>query len=89
MSKPEAFSPADLHALRWKHSSEDLQKRFDSAVAFALRMAEELKQAHERRWSMECPAKNLANAAMEVAILGARLEASLDACSDIRSIQNG
>jgi hypothetical protein len=69
-----------------KANVDECQKQFDAAVDFCLRMAAELKQARERGWNMACPSNNLANSAIEVGRIAARLEALLDTHSAFKRV---
>jgi hypothetical protein len=75
-----------FETMRAKANVDECQKQFDAAVDFCLRMADELKQARERGWNMTCPSNNLANSAIEVGRIAARLETLLDTHSTLKRI---
>lgn len=76
----------NFETMRAKSAVDECRKQFDSAVAFAGRMADDLQQAVKQGWNVQCPANNLANAAAEVGRIGARLEVLLDAHSVLASL---
>ena len=69
-----------------KATADDCQKQFDAAFNFCMRMAADLKESKDRGWSVTCPANNLANAANEVGRIAERLNALLDAHSNLKRI---